>query len=215
MYVHHLEIRYRPAQAYVGDHIAFRTCLGGADQADAMREFRKRHFAVDIKQAFAFELFAQLVDHRLQTAACTGCDDCVTSERKRRAFHPQIRLAVDDYTIALHKRRGGRRELAEAIDFHRDVLIIVAQGEIGAARTAGVDLCDLPGHPYGRPTLDGHMEFLAEHTYRPRIIRCGFAGKAGKLFRLFEARLWLRLRCHGVVSRSPSHVVKIPPSCGQ
>ena len=180
-----------------------------------MREFRKRHFAVDIKQAFAFELFAQLVDHRLQTAACTGCDDCVTSERKRRAFHPQIRLAVDDYTIALHKRRGGRRELAEAIDFHRDVLIIVAQGEIGAARTAGVDLCDLPGHPYGRPTLDGHMEFLAEHTYRPRIIRCGFAGKEGKLFRLFEARLWLRLRCHGVVSRSPSHVVKIPPSCGQ
>lgn len=70
-----------------------------------------------------------------------------------RAFHPQIRFAVDNDTIALHKRRGGCGELSETVDLQRNVLIIIAQRDVGTALTSGIDLRDLPGPPKPMATV--------------------------------------------------------------
>ena len=95
---------------------------------------------------------------------------------------------MDDDAVALHERRGGCGELPETVDFQRNVLIIIAQSDIGAALTSGVDLRDLPGHPNRWPPFDGHMEFLAEQTYRPGVVSSGFAGQSWQRFAV-------RLRC--------------------
>ena len=57
---------------------------------------------------------------------------------------------MDDDAVALHERRGGCGELPETVDFQRNVLIIVAQCDVGAALTSGVDLRDLPGRLTGQ-----------------------------------------------------------------
>ena len=58
---------------------------------------------------------------------------------------------MDDDTIALHKRRGGCGELSETVDLQRNVLIVIAQRDVGTALTSGIDLRDLPG-----TQTDGH-----------------------------------------------------------
>jgi len=75
--------------------------------------------------------------------------------------------------------RGG--EPAEAIDFHGDILEVVAQRDVGRAGATGIDLRDLAGDPRGRPSFHGTVELLAQHAYRPRILRGGFSGACRQL----------------------------------
>ena len=105
---------------------------------------------------------------------------------------------MDDDAITLYKRRGRCGELSEAVDLQRNVLIIVAQRDVGAALASGVDLCDLPGYPNRWPPFNGHMEFLAEQTYRPGVVSSGFAGQS-------RQRFAVRLRRRGCVILVPSH----------
>ena len=198
VHMRHLEADDGPTQTHVGDDVAFRTCLRRADQADAMRKFRQRLLAIGVEQTFSLKLLAQLVDHGLQTAARAGRDDRVAAQRQRRALHPHVRLAVDDDTVALHKRRRRRGEPSEAVDFHSDVLLVVAQRDVGASLTTRVDLRDLPGHPYGGPTFDRRVELLAEQAHRPWVVGGGFRRQTGQRLRRPLRRRW-------VVIRVPSH----------
>ena len=119
--------------------------------------------------------------------------------------HPNVTLVNTHSAVtmaAAHTRLlpdfilGG--ELPETVDFQRNVLIIIAQSDIGAALTSGVDLRDLPGHPNRWPPFNGHMEFLAEQTYRPGVVSGGFAGQS-------RQRFAVRLRCRGCVILVRSH----------
>ena len=144
--------------------------------------------AIDLRSALADWTLTKLVDD----------DTRVAAQRQRRALHPHVRLAVDDDTVALHKRRRRRGEPSEAVDFHSDVLLVVAQRDVGASLTTRVDLRDLPGHPYGGPTFDRRVELLAEQAHRPRVVGGGFRRQTGQRLRRPLRRRW-------VVIRVPSH----------
>ena len=60
-------------------------------------------------------------------------------------------------------------------------LLVVAQRDVGRAGATGIDLRDLAGDPRGRPSFHGTVELLAQHAYRPRILRGGFSGACRQL----------------------------------
>jgi len=88
---------------------------------------------------------------------------------------------VNHHAVALNELAGRGREPAEAIDFHGDILEVVAQRDVGRAGATGIDLRDLAGDPRGRPSFHGTVELLAQHAYRPRILRGGFSGACRQL----------------------------------
>ena len=190
--VQYLETHGGPTQVHVGDHIAFRACLRGADQADALGEFGQRHFAVRVEEAFAFEFFAQFVDLFLETA---GADfaDVVTDEAQSCLFDPDVGMPVDDHAVALTELGCGGCECSPTGDRDGDVFEVVAHGEVGGSGATRVDFGDLPANPGGWPFFHGCVEFLAEHADRPGVVRGGFARQSRQLFE------WARYRHAGRV----------------
>ena len=129
---------------------------------------------IGIEQALALKLLAQFVDHGLEAATGSDLENRVPAQRQRSALHPQVRFAVNHHAVALNELAGRGREPAEAIE-------VVAQRDVGRAGATGIDLRDLAGDPRGRPSFHGTVELLAQHAYRPRILRGGFSGACRQL----------------------------------
>ena len=208
MHMDHLEGYGRPTKVHIGDHIAFRTCLRCANQANSLRKLRERQFVIGIEQALALKLLAQFVDHGLEAATGSDLENRVPAQRQRSALHPQVRFAMNHHAVALNELAGRGREPAEAIDFHGDILEVVAQRDVGRAGATGIDLRDLAGDPRGRPSFHGTVELLAQHTYRPRILRAGFSGACRQL--IDRARLIRQI--DGALIRRESALTRLKAS---
>lgn len=92
---------------------------------------------IGIEQALALGCRRNSPDHGLEAATGSDLENRVPAQRQRSALHPQVWFAVNHHAVALNELAGCGREPAEAIDFHGDILEVVAQRDCRPSRRDG------------------------------------------------------------------------------